>query len=86
MYRSYENPYTLERELEKARAALAAAGIVCENTPELLIGASGASVARVGMSKYEDGIYVSDSELSPTYLRLPQAERERLEREGAAKQ
>lgn len=64
-----------------AKKALTATGIVCEDTPELLIGASGASVARVGIRKYEDGIYLSDSELSPTYLRLPQAERERLERE-----
>ena len=64
-----------------AKRALEGAGIACENTPELLVGASGASVARVGLRKYGDGIYVSDSELSPTYLRLPQAERERLERE-----
>jgi len=70
---------------EVAKKALAEAGIICENTPELLIGASGASVARVGIRKYEDEIYVSDSELSPTYLRLPQAERERLEREKEKK-
>lgn len=49
-------------------------------TPELLIGASAASVARVAEKKYALGETVSDSELSPTYLRLPQAERERLER------
>lgn len=49
-------------------------------TPELLIGASAASVARVAEKKYALGETVSDSQLSPTYLRLPQAERERLEK------
>ena len=63
-----------------AKTALKAAGIdICE-TPELLLCQSGVSVARVANRKYDAGLYVSDSELSPVYLRMPQAERERLAR------
>ena len=32
--------------------------------------------------KYDGGETVSDREMSPLYLRMPQAERERLEREA----
>lgn len=63
-----------------AKAALTAAGLDLCETPELLICQSGASVARVAKRKYEGGEYLSDSELSPVYLRMPQAERERLAR------
>ena len=63
-----------------AYAALTNVGIKLSKTPELLIGASAASVARVAKDRYENGEYTSDRELAPTYLRLPQAERERLER------
>jgi len=38
------------------------------------------SVAAAALRAYERGEAVSDAALSPTYLRLPQAERERLER------
>jgi hypothetical protein len=34
---------------------------------------------------HENGETFSDIELSPIYLRMPQAERERLEREAARK-
>ena len=57
-------------------------GVRVEATPELLINESAASVARVAYRKYLNGEYTSDLEISPTYLRLPQAERERLVREG----
>lgn len=63
-----------------ASGALLAAGVALSPTPELLITASAVSVARVAIRKFERGEYVSDRELVPTYLRLPQAERERLER------
>ncbi len=63
-----------------ASEALLAAGVALSPTPELLITASAVSVARVAIRKFERGEYVSDRELVPTYLRLPQAERERLER------
>ena len=40
------------------------------------------SVGRVAYRKYLAGEWVSDEALRPTYLRLPQAERERLAKEG----
>ena len=66
-----------------AKAALDKAGVNTMKTPELLILESAVSVARVALKKYKKGEFVSDSALSPIYLRLPQAERERLEREAA---
>ena len=63
-----------------AKSVLEGFGIVTESTPELLINENAASVAKIAYQKYLLGEYVSDKEISPTYLRLPQAERERLER------
>lgn len=51
------------------------------NTPEELIYQSGYSVAMCALAAYEAGERTTDAELVPTYLRLPQAERERLEKE-----
>ena len=65
------------------RAALEKAGVNTMTTPELLVLESAVSVAKVALKKYKKGEFVSDSDLSPVYLRLPQAERERLERETA---
>ena len=65
-----------------AKRALEKEGVALCETPELLILENGASVAKVAKQKYERGEFVSDSELSPVYLRMPQAERERLEREA----
>ena len=65
-----------------ATSALKAEGIELCNTPELLICQSGVSVARVAYRMAKEGKLVSDSELAPLYLRMPQAERERLEREA----
>ncbi|MBQ6893394.1 MAG: tRNA (adenosine(37)-N6)-threonylcarbamoyltransferase complex dimerization subunit type 1 TsaB [Clostridia bacterium] len=42
--------------------------------------ADGESVGVLAYKLYKDGFYVSDAEFAPTYLRLPQAERERLEK------
>lgn len=53
----------------------------CKTTPEPLRYQSGYSVAVCALRKYKDGARTSDSELTATYLRLPQAERERLEKE-----
>ncbi len=66
-----------------AKTAMEKAGVVTMNTPELLILENAVSVARVAKRKYSAGEFVSDAALSPVYLRLPQAERERLEREAA---
>lgn len=57
-------------------------GVKVDRTPEMLINENAASVARVAYRKYLAGEYTTDTEISPTYLRLPQAERERLAREG----
>ena len=43
---------------------------------------SGYSVAMVALALYKEGKYTSDAEVSATYLRLSQAERERLEKEN----
>ena len=51
------------------------------NTPEEMIYQSGYSVAMCALAAYEAGERTTDAELVPTYLRLPQAERERLEKE-----
>ena len=68
-----------------ARNALEALGIKCENTPEILIGENAVSVAKIAKRQYERCETVNDCELMPTYLRLPQAERERLEKENNEK-
>ena len=65
---------------ETARRGLLAAGVEVQDTPPLLICENAYSVARVALRKYEAGEYESDLEIAPTYLRMPQAERERLER------
>ena len=63
-----------------ARAAMSCLGIVTENTPPLLRLENAASIGRVALRYFEKGDASTDRELSPTYLRLPQAERERLEK------
>ncbi len=68
-----------------AARGLTECGIRLAKTPELLICENAYSVARVAYRRYTTGNTVSDRELSPTYLRMPQAERERLERLSASK-
>lgn len=65
---------------EVAKRGLEAAGIKLAKTPELLITENAYSVALIAKRKYELGEAVTDLEIAPTYLRMPQAERERLER------
>ena len=55
-------------------------------TPERLRPQSAYSVAQVAKRMYDSGIRTDDAELVSVYLRPSQAERERLERENAAKQ
>lgn len=79
--REFDEPiYITGDGYEVARKNLAAFGLKLENTPVALRNESAASVAKVALRQYREGKTVSDVELSPTYLRLPQAERERLER------
>ena len=68
-----------------AKKALSAYEVRLCDTPELLILENAASVAKVAKAKYERGEATDDSSLSPLYLRMPQAERERLEREANQK-
>ena len=56
-----------------------------EDTPDALLKQNAYSVAVVALKEYEKGNATDDSTLSPTYLRVPQAERERLEREQKGK-
>ena len=55
---------------------------VVSYTPEESRYQSGYSVAQVALNEYKNSRYVSDKELVSTYLRLSQAERERLEKEN----
>ncbi|MBQ9079875.1 MAG: tRNA (adenosine(37)-N6)-threonylcarbamoyltransferase complex dimerization subunit type 1 TsaB [Clostridia bacterium] len=48
--------------------------------PDFLLWQNGYSVAQCALALYKDGVRTTDTELAPTYLRLPQAERERLEK------
>lgn len=50
-------------------------------TPARLRPQSAYSVAQVAFRLYCEGVRTTDAQLSPIYLRLPQAERERLERQ-----
>lgn len=68
-----------------AKQAFDKAGIKTENTPPLLINESAASVAAVAYRKLLAGDTLTDGEISPGYLRLPQAERERIEKENQVK-
>ena len=82
--KEYDEPIYLSGDgYDVAMKALTKEGINISKTPELLILESAVSVARVAKRKYESGQWVKDIELSPIYLRMPQAERERLEREAA---
>jgi len=68
-----------------AKRMLLERGVKTENTPLALINENAVSVGRLGYRKYLAGNFGTDSELKPGYLRLPQAERERLERENSNK-
>ena len=82
MLREYKGKriYLVGDGYDVARRGLTVEGITLQNTPPLLISASAYSIARVALRKYERGEYEDDKSISPIYLRLPQAERERLER------
>ncbi len=83
--RQYENRplYLVGDGYTPAKTALLGAGIAVMDTPELLLRQNAYSTARVAYALYGEGKTVDSAVLSPVYLRLPQAERERLEREGA---
>ena len=66
---------------EVAKRGLSSFGVEVMKTPTLLITENAYSCAMVALRKYNRGEFCTDSEISATYLRLPQAERERIERE-----
>ena len=79
--KAYNEPIYLSGDgYAVAKRGLESAGVKVEETPELLITENAYSVARIAIRKYEMGEYTTDLEIAPTYLRMPQAERERLER------
>ncbi len=63
-----------------AHKTLSAMGIRLKETPVLLREENAYSVARVAVRLQEKGETTDDMKHLPTYLRVPQAERERLER------
>ena len=67
-----------------AEKALSSLGVCLLPTPMLLRNQNAASVARCAARKIERGETVTDAELSPIYLRIPQAERDRLQKEKQA--
>lgn len=77
---AYDEPIFLSGDgYDMTRAALD--GLLLGRVPEELIYQSGYSVAMCALDAYEAGERTTDAELVPTYLRLPQAERERLEKQ-----
>ncbi len=80
-----EDIYLAGDGYEITAKALRERGVDFRETPPLLITENAYSVAKVAYKKYLTGETVSDKELKATYLRLPQAERERLERINLSK-
>ena len=78
IYLSGDGYAVAKRELEKL-------GIHTMETPPLLITENAYSIAKIAFKRYNAGEYTTDEQFNPTYLRLPQAERERLEKAGADK-
>ena len=72
--------YVVGDAYNSVHKAFERAGVNVKNTPPLARGGSAYSIGRVAYRIYTLGGAVSDRELSPRYLRMPQAERERLEK------
>lgn len=80
-----EDIYICGDGYEVTKRGLDAKGVSYRETPLLLLDENAYSVAKVAYKKFLSGETVSDTELTATYLRLPQAERERLERINSEK-
>ena len=81
--RSYEGDiYITGDGYDVAHKLLTSLGVKLATTPYLLRSQNAVSIARVAEKMHAQGLCVSERELAPSYLRLPQAERERLEREN----
>ena len=75
-----EKIYLVGDGYDVARKLLSERGVKLSETPVLLRNENAYSIASVALKKYNNGEITTDTEIMPTYLRLPQAERERLER------
>ena len=81
--RSYEGDiYITGDGYDVAHKLLTSLGVKLATTPYLLRSQNAVSIARVAERMHAQGLCVSERDLAPSYLRLPQAERERLEREN----
>ncbi len=78
--RMMEKVYLLGEGSRPAWDALTTLGVKIKKLPALLINENAVSLARVAERKLRSGDILSDLEITPKYLRLPQAERERLEK------
>ena len=78
---SGENIYLVGDGYDVAARVLREKGIALCSTPELLRYQNAASIAKTAYAQYVRGEAISDRDIKPTYLRLPQAERERLEKQ-----
>ncbi len=75
-----DNIYLVGDGYDIAYSYCTSGGLKLAGTPLILRNQNAASVARAAVRLYKDGSFVDDVKLAPTYLRLPQAERERLEK------
>ncbi len=73
--------YTAGDGAHLAKKVLTDADLPCDHTPLLLSMQTAASVARVAARTLIGGFSADCTRLSPLYLRVPQAERERLARQ-----
>ena len=73
-----ESIYLVGDGYEVSMEALSGFGISLADTPKMLRAQSAASIARLAYRRRKAELTVSDRDIKPTYLRLPQAERERL--------
>ena len=81
--RSYDGDiYVTGDGYDVAHKLLTSLGVKLAVTPYLLRSQNAVSIARVAEKMHAQGLCISERELAPRYLRLPQAERERLEREN----
>lgn len=80
--KEYENQpiYLVGDGYKGTKNALTELGVKTENTPELLLNENAFSLCKLAYRKYKAGECTTDTAITPTYLRMPQAERERLER------
>ncbi len=84
MLKKYEDRpiYLAGDGYEVAKKQLTSLGVKCEDTPYLLRNENAYSVGLAALRMHKAGIVTNDLDIAPTYLRMPQAERERLEKEG----